>query len=845
MPGTTVVPFEAFLDILKARGFGVSLHEYETTANLLQHWDGTSAPELGDALAALIGRSDDEVEGIRRLFKEVYAPPPRLPAPVETAAAPDPVARLRRHSWSLAAVGAAVLLILVGVTTGPRPAPLSSPAAVVVPPVTTSNQDQAVTVPPPPEPALPDEPMRVERRPAIVTTGAAFLGALAIFWAMKTREDRRAWLREAWSRIRASLPGPYHYTEVLRDRPVRLPKSDVEDAATMLGRVFNIKAQARALDIPRTLRTTLRRGLMPTLVSKPRRTAETLLILQDVSQEMTLWGAKVEAFLRDLRRQGVALQRMYFDGDITRLSDRPHRPAASIEAVLRARPDSPVLVVGSGTGLAATLAADDQRWLQLLERRPRKTWLTPVADLRLWRRELGALPLTVWPMTRLGLLNAARQLAGIDVSTGPDTRAQMTEDGRVTLADIERLKRLASLVPHPSPALLDLLRQRFGPDVSDAAILHLAVEARDEGGRIIQLSDEELKRSSNAMRRETPELEMAARQTIIGVLLDSEPVLGSMAHERWQIAIEVQHLMLGGLEVELARSGTAGGSGAGEHQVRHALDALRRLAQGVMWEEANEALAMAAAVSAPGMAGLKIGGAPPTDLPPDGRHLAAAGPMPWSWPGFREIVPATLAAAVLLGTALGLSVLPARAVEHVPDAYDLRYAPTPSVSTPQLTIGVRGGATLPQTVDLYQGDQRFRSNVALTDASTVVQLSAADTGHYYQVRSTLPDGNLALSPYVWVTSDQLTFVLIDALPWATVTIEANGSTTAPQQTPFTAALMPGTYQVHFENPDLSPPSTLNQVMTAPAPNSALRVTMPGFNAAQAVDLLMPRAVPAP
>ena len=91
----------------------------------------------------------------------------------------------------------------------------------------------------------------------------------------------------------------------------------------------------------------------------------------------------------------------------------------------------------------------------------------------------------------------------------------MALEGRVTLEDIERLKRLASLVPHPSPALLDLLRLRFAPDVSDAAILHLMMQADGPAAPIIRLKDEELRQALNAVRRETPDLEAAARQTIL------------------------------------------------------------------------------------------------------------------------------------------------------------------------------------------------------------------------------------------------------------------------------------------------------------------------------------------
>ena len=58
----SVLPFDGFLDLLRTKGYGVGLHEHFALANLLEHWDGTDGGEFGDALAALVGRSDEVVE---------------------------------------------------------------------------------------------------------------------------------------------------------------------------------------------------------------------------------------------------------------------------------------------------------------------------------------------------------------------------------------------------------------------------------------------------------------------------------------------------------------------------------------------------------------------------------------------------------------------------------------------------------------------------------------------------------------------------------------------------------------------------------------------------------------
>ena len=296
--------------------------------------------------------------------------------------------------------------------------------------------------------------------------------------------------------------------------------------------------------MPTSLRLTLRRGLMPSLVFKPRRAAQPILVLQDVCQEMRLWDAKVDTFLADLRRQGISLECWYFDGDLRRASERPHRPANGVDRVLRGRPESPVLIISSGTGLAATLATPDDRWLRLLRDCPLKTWLTPVTDVRLWPRQFDTVPLDVWPMTHFGLTKAARQLTGIEGEAGAEIRSRLVSDGRVPLGDVERLKRLASLVPHPSPGLLDVLRRHFAPDISDAAVLHLLTQAEGPTAPVIRLSDDELRRSLSAVRHETPDLEAAARKAILDVLRDPEPVFWFRRYERWRIAVGVQKLLL-------------------------------------------------------------------------------------------------------------------------------------------------------------------------------------------------------------------------------------------------------------------------------------------------------------
>jgi len=812
------LPFSGFLDVLRTKGFGVGLTEYMALGRLIDCWDRAHGEEFGDAVAALVGRSEDEVRAIRRLFAETYltAPPQRT-----VSADERPPFVIQRWTWAAAAATAVVIAVVIWATylrppAAPPPPRTSTPEAPVL--STTQPAVTPVAPPPPPPPTLPDPPTRLERRVVAPIVGTAFLVCLAVFWALKTRETTRKWVRETWASALAALPGPFHFPLVLRDRPAALPRTDVEDAATILGRTFTPEAQARELDVPRSVRFTLRRGLLPQLVFKPRRTARTILVFQDISQDMRMWRSKVDTFLGDLRRQGVALERWYFDGDPRRVADSPYRAGVRFETALRRRPESPVLVISAGGGIESVRATGDEAWLDALAQAPRKSWLTPVADLRLWPDAFAALPVDVWPMTREGLARAARELAGIEGEPRAALRAHIAAAGQVTEDDVERLKQLASVVPHPTTELLNVLRQRFAPDVSDAALLYVLSQAEGVLPPVVRLSDEEVARSLETMRRDTPMLEAAVRRTVLRVLLDSQPVAGSAAHERWQLSVALQQLQIAELDAS---------------DPSKAIEALRRLGMGPLWEEVRKATAqlppnstLARRLDA-ALGKSRSGRAQPPDP-----TAALDVRQPWAWPGLREIVPAAVSASIVFGVGQVFGVFPARAVEHVRDAYTLTFVPRVPPAQSELLLQSAGtNPTLPSTVDLFQDLRPFTTNVRLAaGAPTAIPLTSADTGRYYQARATLPGRNLAVSNAVWVPSDTAVVVLIDALPWANVRLQSGSTTIGPEATPFSASLVPGQYRLTLDNGGVTPPTT--QTIDVTPTNRVFRFTMPGFDPAR-------------
>jgi hypothetical protein len=92
---------------------------------------------------------------------------------------------------------------------------------------------------------------------------------------------------------------------------------------------------------------------------------------------------------------------------------------------------------------------------------------------QMWPDALHDLPLTVLPMTRRShpggrhpRRESTRLLAHLRVQA-----ATLRSP-----AHVERLERLASLVPNPTLDQLELLRQRFAPEIPETAVLHVATD---------------------------------------------------------------------------------------------------------------------------------------------------------------------------------------------------------------------------------------------------------------------------------------------------------------------------------------------------------------------------------
>jgi hypothetical protein len=404
------------------------------------------------------------------------------------------------------------------------------------------------------------------------------------------------------------------------------------------------------------------------------------------------------------------------------------------------------------------------------------------------------------------------------------------------MADVEQMRQIASVVPHPTIEELELLRQRFAPGVPEGAVLHVATEMGAYAGAPIRMTDGDIRDHLRRLRRNNADLEVSIRQYLLKVLTDSEPAAGSAAHLRWQVSKAIHQIQLAGL--------TSG------HDAE-AVAAVAALARGPLWNEVRAAierlpedgLQVAEARRAAGISTTKGSKAtPPAFRDATGVQVQ---PLGWPIPRWQDAAFAALAAMVVAGASSMTGAFRLQAT-HAVDAYLLEYtAPSAGASAGELKITVRGDRpAVPRSVTLYRDAEALGGPVALNGSGATVPLESGTSPRLYQARSPLGDGVFALSNTVWAPS---VLVVIDAQPWARVTLRSRDARVPPvasQLTPAALQLPEGTYDVSLENGNLTQPLT-TQITVSASGEKTFRFAMPGFSADELLKQIEPAAQPQP
>lgn len=714
-----VLPFGEFLSALRLRGVAIGIQEYQSVARLLRGWPGIERDALRDALAALLARDAKEVQTISAAFDEWFPRP--------AAEQVQPV-RVRRRWW-LGVVAAIAFFAAAAALGDAWYRRVAWPMNVPSPKPAIPGEKPAEPVEDAPIPTLPELPPAPRdddtTLPLLLAAGLALLlGAIAA--EVRTRRRRREWNEEYVAETVESSKGPARYTPVVTREQALIPPVWMEDVAAILGRGEDDSPGVH-LDVDESLRQTLRHGLRPHLAFQPPPRNAFLLLLEDVHWQMRPWKPKIEAFLAGLQRQRVDHERWYFDGDPAVVWREGHPARVQLDDLFSTRGAASLLILSTGDALRGLGENEDAR--DVLKRWTFRSWLNPIANPSYWNEELSALPIRVWPFTRNGLHGMAWDLARMP-QVADDDRSDIARD--VTADDIERMKRLIALVPQPTVALADELRRRYAADIPEEVVLFLIADGAFHGERY-QLPKEELAQLIATLRADAPSRELHIRRYLLEVLRDSEPEPGSVAHLRWQLDVAMQKLHVGE-SAETSHALTSLASGPLRHEVEGAIGAapLERGTAAVLQRGVRKARAKLPDVIAPG----------------------ARKPPRFALPGIVGL------AVVAIVTFLAYSQFwyffgkdRGDPVPHKFDAYALEVLP-PQRAGDAARLRVVPRENAPPDFEVWRGDRRFRA-APFPASSRTFPVAQAEAGSFFQVRSLLPAGNLAVSDPVLVEAASL------------------------------------------------------------------------------------------
>lgn len=641
------------VELLRGRDILVGLDDVQNLVRLFACWDAEDPAGLRNAVAALLARSGEEAELIRTVFDEYcrevaegligpQAPPglkeedPKPPVDINT--------KVRSGSWRAARVGflvlgvAAVALVIWLLWPQRRCRPGGDPS--YCPPadlaaVDLSVRDQQIAkedipdlvqeeTPRPPD-LLPVPEKEKETPPPapifhpwrlLLLLSLVLLAGLGISGLVQRQREYLALRRRRQDALDA-LVGPRLYGLKLDPPPPLLSREDADALATVLGRI-RAEAPGRVqIDVRGSLRRVMRR-LWPPIVFAPQRVRHPIVILREHSPYVQAYWPRMVGLLAELHRRGIQTACYLFDGDVVWADGDSEGEVYSLATLRAAHESSAVLVLGSWRGVHTAYGVS--RWVNELARWSRTAWLHPLADPAAVSSEVHGLPRRVWPLSFVGLMAAAQDLAyeggnHVGSVSGPSQAMRP-----VTQQDLAQLEALLSHFPHPTVELLDHLRRRYCPEVSSDVLYHLVARGEDLRSAGLKLHAQDSPADRTVLRH------------LLDLLDRSEPVRGSAAHLRWR-----RDRALVALRLPAAYRT--------EHE--EAQRALRELAEGELHVEVMEWVREPPA------------GQPqlPQELARSLRHTERRSlAMSWGWlrPGWKGLVSTGIAAVVIVALAWSL-----------------------------------------------------------------------------------------------------------------------------------------------------------------------------------------------
>ncbi|HET8798542.1 MAG TPA: hypothetical protein VFO89_12690, partial [Thermoanaerobaculia bacterium] len=725
-----VLPFADFVQSLRSAELSIGTRDLFDLATLLERWQGTRRDQLRDAIAALLARDRSDALLVRKAFDEWFPPPASTPeTPAQERSVPTkPQPKRRITPWPIAAVAIVVTITAASLLTIPEPEPTPPQSSPVAPPIEARPTPllQIDQAPPPAPPVLPQP----GRRPSFTFRWAG--AVIAVLAVLAAAADRRARKRAAKSTRRlaahemANATGPHRYEPAVASPSAPIPPGWIEEAATIVGRGVDEGATSDQLDVDETLRLTLRAGLWPVLTFEPPPRTAAVLVLEDTAPSMEPWSAKIAFLLRMLVRERVSVEHWHFDTDPTFVSQERHGRPFPLDRLADSHAERSLLVISTGAALDAVLR-QRRRLAATLRRWERRSWLNPIANRRYWPAGIAHAPMNVWPLTREGLSAAAWELAAPELAPSRRHNAAVRD---VHPDDIERMKRLIAVVPYPTVALAEQMRQRFCPDVPEEVILFLAGNAPLHGGRLV-LPVDEVRRLLHAQRHESPAREHLVRQYLLEVLRASEPRAGTMARNRWQLDVALQEIQLAmarGLPAPLG-----------------AVEQLGSLAEGPLHYEVQRALEI---IHVPPSVTERVAEA--------ARRFSARAKMlapRWAFPGATAVLAALILAFTSYRTLEPIEPRRGEIVPNIEKAYSLRFVPdsAPTAGRFGTVVAERRRNDVPERPAFTIGSVILAGEQPLPRSFVV---TSGNSGMYWQAIGRMTSGNWAVSDALWIPKMQ-------------------------------------------------------------------------------------------
>jgi hypothetical protein len=311
------------------------------------------------------------------------------------------------------------------------------------------------TLPPPPPVQGADSKVFVQHPDRVRLGLLALLASLPVLWWLVEHWRRRAFLQ----RLPADDDATTQLLRAEGGRPMRALQAELRHLARELRR--RIVIPSRQLDLPATLRTTLRRGGDVQLMFGARAEPEHLVLVDRASYK-DHQARLADEVVAALHGHGVIVERYVFDGSLAHCHHAPldgavmYGGAQSLERLAGRHPDARLLVFSDGRGLIDPMTGLPGAAMDTL-----RTWAQPVLVTTQSRSRWGA---REWLLARGGVALVAMDGTGLrdlgDLYACGREPAAVHSDARdrVRAPHLRAADRLLDRRPLDADALDDLLR---------------------------------------------------------------------------------------------------------------------------------------------------------------------------------------------------------------------------------------------------------------------------------------------------------------------------------------------------------------------------------------------------